>query len=125
MHLATPESAPVDIRLVDRAGSLRVAVHTADQDLAQNLQSGLNDLVHRLEHKGFEAEAWAPGERSGAGGPAAAAHGEGSDAGGKGDKGPRDGGQQRFSGQNQNGRNRPKWVAELEQKLATGDMQPK
>ncbi len=124
MHLASPESAPVDIRLVDRAGSLRVAVHTSDADLAQNLQSGLNDLVHRLEHKGFEAEAWSPGERlAGGSGPAASAHGEGSESGGNSGKDPRDSSQQRFAGQNQNGRNRPKWVDELEQNLATGEVQ--
>jgi hypothetical protein len=35
-------------------------VRTADQDLAQSLQTNLGELVGRLEDKGFKAETWAP-----------------------------------------------------------------
>ncbi len=53
MRLSAEDSQPVNIKLLDQGGSLRVAVRTPDTDLARNLQSGLSDLVQRLEHKGF------------------------------------------------------------------------
>jgi hypothetical protein len=121
IRLTLAESTPVDIKLVDREGSVRVAVRTADPDLTRNLQSGLSDLVHRLEHKGFEAEVWSPATNSGiALSPGAASNGDGA-ASEHGTKDPREGMQQGNSEQQNNGRNRPKWVAELEERLATGE----
>lgn len=121
IRLTSTESTPVDIKLVDREGSVRVAVRTADPDLTRNLQSGLSDLVHRLEHKGFEAEVWSPTANSGiALNPGATSNGDGS-ASERGTKDPREGMQQGNSEQQNNGRNRPKWVAELEERLATGE----
>jgi hypothetical protein len=118
MHLTPAASPSVDITLIDRAGSVHVAVRTSDADLARNLQSGLSDLVHRLEHKGFEAEAWSPGESPGSR-PASSNQANGNDsASQRHGKDPRDGAQQGNSGQQNQGRNRPKWVTELEQRLA-------
>lgn len=120
MRLAPAESAPVDIKLVDRGGSVRVAVRTPDLDLARNLQSGLGDLVHRLEHKGFETESWSPADNLHAA-PSQRLQGSSNESAfERNSQDPRDGAQQ-GSGQQGNGRNRPKWVAELEQRLEEPD----
>lgn len=119
MRLTPAESPSVDIKLVDRAGSVHVAVRTSDVDLARNLQSGLSDLVHRLERKGFEAEMWSPGGNAG---PATASsrQSDGDSTWRQNGRDPRDEAQQGNPEQN-NGRNRPKWVAELEQRLQASD----
>jgi hypothetical protein len=119
MRLVQPESPSVDIRVVDRAGGVRVAVRTADTDLAQHLQSGLSDLVHRLERRGFEAEVWAPHSLNVTSSQNISATNERSAFQNSG-RDPRDA-QQGNCGQQGNGRSRPRWVAELEQKLKTGD----
>jgi hypothetical protein len=118
MHLTPAESPSVDITLVDRSGSVHVAVRTPDADLTRNLQSGLSDLVQRLEHKGFDTEVWSPGDGSGAKVAGDAGDGNGAERNGR---GPRDEERQSNSEQENHGRNRPKWVEELEQKLATTD----
>ena len=120
MRLAPGESSAVDIKVIDRSGSLRVAVRTPDPDLARNLQSGLSDLVHRLERKGFETEAWSPGDglRST---PAQGSQSNSNDSAfQRNGRDPRHG-EQQGNGQQGNSRNRPKWLAELEQKLVTSD----
>ena len=115
IRLTPVESPTVDIKLVDRAGSLHVAVRTPDADLAQTLQSGLSDLVHRLERRGFEAETWSP--KDGAS-PLATQSSQANNNGSPSQqsKDSRDERQQGNPQQN-NGRNRPKWVTELEQRL--------
>jgi hypothetical protein len=120
MRLSAEDSQPVDIKLLDQGGTLRVAVRTPDTDLARNLQSGLSDLVQRLEHKGFETETWSPMGNSGAQVEKnAQANNEDSNSQ-RNSRDPRDGAQQGNGGQQNQGRNRPKWVAELEQKLGIG-----
>ena len=117
MSVTAPESSDVkvDIKLVDRAGSVRVAVRTADAGVAETLQSGLTELVHRLEHKGFEAETWSPvrdSSRNSVNQP----HQSG-DAAQDSGRGARESSQREHEGQQGGGRNRPRWVAELEQSL--------
>ena len=120
MRLSAEDSQPVDIKLLDQGGTLRVAVRTPDTDLARNLQSGLSDLVQRLEHKGFETETWSPTGNSAAQVEKnAQANNEDSNSQ-RNARDPRDGAQQGNGGQQHQGRNRPKWVAELEQKLGIG-----
>jgi hypothetical protein len=121
LRLVQPESPSVDIRVVDRAGSVRVAVRTGDANLTQNLQSGLSDLVHRLERRGFEAEVWAPHSSNVNSSQNIRSSNDGS-AFQNGGRDPRDA-QHGNGGQQSNSRNRPRWVAELEQKLATGDVE--
>jgi hypothetical protein len=58
-HLADGDSR-VDIRMAERAGEVRVTVHTPDRDLADSLRSGLPDLVGKLRQNGFQAEGWRP-----------------------------------------------------------------
>ena len=50
----------VDIRMTERAGEVRVTVHTTDADLAGSLRSDLPELLTRLRQSGFQAEAWRP-----------------------------------------------------------------
>jgi len=59
LHLGDGESG-VDIRMAERAGEIRVTVHTPDRDLADSLRSDLPDLVGKLRQNGFQAEAWRP-----------------------------------------------------------------
>ena len=59
LHLADGDSS-VDIRMAERAGEIRVTVHTPDRDLANSLRADLPDLVGKLRQNGFEAEAWRP-----------------------------------------------------------------
>ena len=122
MRLVQSESPSVDIKVVDRAGTVRVAVRTADTDLAQNLQSGLSDLVHRLERGGFQAEVWAaPHSSNAASNQNMRSSNEGS-AFQNGGRDPRDA-QHGNGGQHGHSGDRPRWVAELEQKLSTGDVE--
>ncbi len=54
--------AGVDVRVVERQGSVHVAVRTHDASLSQNLRGELNDLVSRLEDRGLKTEMWAPSD---------------------------------------------------------------
>ena len=60
MKLSADDSTRVNIDLTARAGKVLVAVRTPDHQLAQSLQTGLADLVGRLESKGFKTETWVP-----------------------------------------------------------------
>ncbi len=120
LRLNSGDSQTVDIKLADQGGALRVAVRTPDPDLAHNLQSGLSDLVHRLDRKGFEAEAWSPADSSGAQVERSSQSSNDDSLSQRNARDPRDGAQHGNSEQQHNGRNRPKWVAELEQKLGLG-----
>lgn len=51
----------VELRVVERAGGLEVAVRAANPDLNQGLRQGLSELVNRLEQNGYRTEAWRPG----------------------------------------------------------------
>ncbi len=57
----------VEVRVEDRGGELRVAVHTPDERLAGDLREHLPSLSSRLEQTGLRAESWhaagAAGER--------------------------------------------------------------
>jgi hypothetical protein len=48
----------VEVRLVDRAGQIHVAVRTEDPVLASSLRSDLGDLVNKLERHGFSTDVW-------------------------------------------------------------------
>jgi hypothetical protein len=50
----------VDIRMAERAGEIRVTVHTSDRELADTLRADLPDLVGKLRQSGFQAETWHP-----------------------------------------------------------------
>jgi hypothetical protein len=48
----------VEVRVVDRGGEVRVAVHTPDERLAVDLREHLPSLSSRLEQSGLRAETW-------------------------------------------------------------------
>ena len=85
LHLADGDSS-VDIRMAERAGEIRVTVHTPDHNLANSLRADLPDLVGKLRQNGFQAEAWRPaaaaqseaGRRSGSDGSLSQEHTPGS-----------------------------------------------
>ena len=52
----------VEVRVVERAGEVKVAVHTRDTELATTLRERLPDLVQRLERTGYHTETWRPAD---------------------------------------------------------------
>jgi hypothetical protein len=48
------------VRFVESGGQVHVSVRTADEGLAQNLRTHLNDLTQRLSDGGMPAEIWKP-----------------------------------------------------------------
>jgi len=52
------------VRFVESGGEVRVSVRTADEGLAQNLRTHLNDLTQRLSDGGMPAEIWKPASSS-------------------------------------------------------------
>jgi hypothetical protein len=50
----------VEVRLTERAGEVRVAVHTADSHLGGTLRENLPALSSRLTESGFHSETWHP-----------------------------------------------------------------
>ena len=60
LMLADSASTRVDIQLIERAGSLHLAVRTPDQELTKALQANLAALVGRFETKGYKTESWTP-----------------------------------------------------------------
>jgi hypothetical protein len=57
LRIARPDAAPVDVRVVERAGQVHVDVRTADQALQQALRAGLGALTESLAGAGYRAEA--------------------------------------------------------------------
>lgn len=97
------------VRFVESGGEVRVSVRTADQALAQNLRSHLNDLSQRLADGGMPAEIWKPSAN------AASSQNDpnstGRDGRGSGGQEPGQGGQQDRRQQ------RPAWIEEMEASL--------
>ncbi len=113
LHLGDGESG-VDIRMAERAGEIRVTVHTPDRDLADSLRSDLPDLVGKLRQNGFQAEAWRPA----AGAQADAGRRSGSDATFSQEHSPgarRDGRQRQP--QQQQSKNQSRWAGEWSSSL--------
>ncbi len=55
---AKPE--PVEVRVVERAGQVHVAVRSSDPQLNRSLGENLDELVTQLETRGYSAETWRP-----------------------------------------------------------------
>jgi hypothetical protein len=51
---------PVEVRVLDRAGQVHVAVRSADSELNRSLGDRLGELTTQLEHSGYRAESWRP-----------------------------------------------------------------
>ena len=101
----------VDIRMAERAGEIKVTVHTPDRDLADSLRADLPDLVGKLRQTGFQGEVWRPA----AGAQADAGRRNGSDAPPSQEHSPggRREGRQRHP-QQQQSKNQSRWAGEWE-----------
>ncbi len=119
LQVPQPGAQNVQVRLVQQAGELRVAVHTGDSDLAHGLQQNLSDLVGRLQESGFRTEAWRPGVSAATSGPTFEAR---ATAGGSQNNQSQynPGGSQQQPGQRRQNQARPAWVEELENNLGSG-----
>lgn len=53
---------PVNVRLQEQRGDIVVDVRTPDSELAASLRKDLGALTSALERKGYDAEAWTPGD---------------------------------------------------------------
>jgi len=140
LQVSQPGAAKVEVRVMQQAGEVRVAVKTGDSDLASGLRQNVHELVGRLEDNGYHAEAWRPGGASslasigisqpadshGAafqspGGQSQSQNGQSQQQSG-GSQGRQGGSQQDGDPRNQNSSNRPRWVEELESSVrSTGN----
>ncbi|MBM3747504.1 MAG: hypothetical protein FJW34_17090 [Acidobacteria bacterium] len=109
----TREHGQVQVRVVERAGEIKVAVHTPDTELAQSLREQLGELVQRLARTGYHTETWQPGEAHQAGLRQPDLGGEHDTPGGR--QGDPQGSQQHQSRQHrQQHQDRPRWIETLE-----------
>jgi hypothetical protein len=120
LQVTRPGSENVDVRVVQQAGEVRVAVHTGDSDLVHGLRQGLSDLVGRLEENGYRAETWRPvSVAAPVGSTSESAHTAGNSR--NADSQSQPGWSQQDSGRrNQNQSNQPRWVEELESSMPAG-----
>lgn len=51
---------PVEVRVLERAGQVHVAVRSSDPQLNRSLGEGLGELVTKLENRGYATETWRP-----------------------------------------------------------------
>jgi len=119
--VSQPGAQKVEVRIVQQAGEVRVAVHTGDSDLAHGLQQGLSDLVGRLQETGFRAEAWHPGGTTVESSPVNELR---TTTGGSqnGDSQGHSGGSRQQEGERrQNESERPGWVKELDTSIASSE----
>jgi hypothetical protein len=119
LSIVHPQGQKVDVRVVEQAGEVRVAVRAGDSDVVQGLRQNLSELTNRLAENGFHAETWRPASSE----VSATASENKSSSGnsGGGDSQNQPGGSQQGRGQqNQNQFNRPRWVQEFETSLTNG-----
>ena len=120
VRVESAQGQNVDIRIVQRAGDLQIAVKADDTNTTQGLRQGLTELSNRLNESGYQAETWRPGH-------AAAAPENAAEPGNSSHHQPPSGDSQSNSGSSQQNRgqrdnnpsNRPRWIQELESNLAT------
>jgi len=114
IQVGQEQQQKVEVRVVERAGELQVAVRAANPDVAQGLRQGLSDLVGQLQQNGFHADAWRPGVTAGT--TQATAEKPQTQAGSQNNNSQsQSGGSQPDRQQgNNNPSRRPQWVEELE-----------
>jgi hypothetical protein len=127
LQLSGGESQRVDMRLVERGGTLSVSVRSTDETLTRSLQENLPELNSRLAAQHFQTETWTPdrgvitdsGGNGHSGTGAGSNPGSGSNGSGESKQGGSspDGrsGPHSHSGQSRDGRGdgRPAWVRQL------------
>ncbi|MCU1260117.1 MAG: hypothetical protein JWO80_3002, partial [Bryobacterales bacterium] len=60
LRLSANNQDKVEVKVVETAGEIRVAVRSADPELTTSLQQGIGDLVGKLEDRGLRTEMWKP-----------------------------------------------------------------
>jgi hypothetical protein len=114
-RIAQPDGSAVQLRLVQQAGELRVAVHAASPDLNQGLRDNLADLTKKLSDNGYHSETWRPGAPAATASADAGATKDQSGNQNHGDTDSQSRGSQQGRGQrDQNQSQRPRWVDELD-----------
>lgn len=118
MSVSDEHHQRVELRVSQRAGEVRLSVHTPDEGLNRNLRENLSELSGRLSQNNYQSEEWQPraaepeqsagqrwfGGNDRDGEPEARQGNDGAD----GRERPEDDG----------GRNRRKWMEEFEARLA-------
>jgi hypothetical protein len=121
LKLSTDDSTQVNIGLTERAGKVLVAVRTSDHELAQSLQTGLGDLVGRLESKGFKTETWLPAVTHQEAVPLQSSNSN-TDLNQPQHSGPGNGGGQQRQGQNSSTqRQKERWAAQLDETISADE----
>ena len=110
VRLSTDQNPAVEVRVMDRGGEVRVAVHSPDAATLESVRAGLPDLVARLGQRGYETETWHPGPPSFSDN----AQRDSGGAFGRGGQQEQPGGEQQRPPQRQQ---QPAWVEELEKNL--------
>ena len=103
IRIAGQNDSSAEIRMMERAGQLKVSVRTEDAAVAQTLRDGLEDLSSRLSKSGVQAHIVAPeatsttsrSEFQGAGREDGSQHGASGDQGSQGQKREQHGREQR------------------------------
>lgn len=109
VRLTSDGHPALEVRIMERGGEVRVAVHSPDPATSESVRSGLPELVDRLGQRGYETEIWHP--------PAAPSS---ASARGESDRPFGRGGQQDRAGQEQQQPRRqpqPAWLEELDNNL--------
>ncbi len=105
VRLSADDKSAVEVRLSERAGEIRVAVHSADPEMAESMRARLPELVDRLGAHGFETEIWRPQQ---AAAPERGGSGPNPDT-----QREQPGEQERGHGQQKRDQPRPEWMEEL------------
>jgi hypothetical protein len=106
------------VRFVERAGEIHVSVRTGDEEMAQSLRGGLNDLVNHLEDGGIRTEVWQPGSGANDASSQNDTHQPFADPDGS--NGRHSSGSN--SEQDPKQQNRPRWVEELEGSIGNSNL---
>lgn len=110
LRLSTDDQSAVEVRLSERGGEVRVAVRTADPQVAESVRAQLPELMDRLGARGFDTQIWRPQQ---------VAASERSDSGSNQQFGSREGGrdtQQQNGGRDERQSQKepqPEWMEEL------------
>jgi hypothetical protein len=107
----------VEVRLMDRAGEVRVSVHAPNEELAGTLRQDLGSLTGKLNQSGYTTEAFTPSRGSGEFSRDQKNADPQQQNGSERQSSARDP-QQQSSPQNGRGK-RPAWLDELDNSLAT------
>ena len=112
--VSSSDQQKVEVRVMDRAGEVRVSVRTPNEELASTLRSDLGSLTGKLNQSGFTTEAFAPSSHSGEFSRDQNNPPANQQQGGGQDRNFQRQGQQQDSQQQDSRARRPQWLDELE-----------